>query len=424
MIKSAGAILAACILIGSLVVINPMLVGQGRLQDFLQSMARKTEFAVIQYDEVLGSGSSQFLYRGDTQRSGVMSVQKQIETMKVESVGPQLNYGIHTASKSSVAVDSSGYYIGTDEGKFNAYDFTGKLRWTIDSISSVRGIHGTATTDDLYVYVGNYRGHLFCIRKSDGKIMWDSVVADAIGTSPLLVGDFLYVTAEFNGKGGLVAKISRRTGEKIWSSEVFGEQSHSSPAISSDGRVVVVGDNAGFLRGLNSRTGDRSWIQKLGGEIKGTPLIAGDSVYVGSWGKDFCSFSALTGEKNWCVSLSGVVQASAAIDPLSGDLLVQTANKTSLLRLRARDGSVIWKQNYSVGSRIGISSPVVLTNPKKSSQILMGCKKKTICILDMKTGKEIAWASLPNTYSSVPSAFNDLILIALDEGGIATIRWK
>lgn len=411
-------------ILAAVIVINPMLIGQGQVTDFLLSSVRSTDLALLTYEKTQDAGSKQFLYRGDLQRSGQVFLSKPISgNLLLESVSEKLNFGVHTASKSSVAADASGYYVGSDEGRILAFDTSGKLRWEINAVSSVRGVHGTATTDDLYIYIGNYRGHLLCIRKTDGKIMWDTVIADAMGTSPLLVEDALYVTAEFNGKASLVAKVSRKTGEKIWVSEIFAEQSHSSPVISQEGRIIVVGDNTGILRGLDTKTGHRVWREKLGGEIKGTPVVLQGNVFVGSWGKDFCSFNVLSGEKNWCRSMPGLVQSSAAVDSQSGDLIVQTSSKSALMRIRPQDGKVVWQQNYSVGTRIGISSPVLLIDNQKKKRILVGCEKKELCLLDFETGKILSSVSLPQTYSAVPTVFGENIYISLDNGGIARIRW-
>lgn len=423
MIKNVLLALSFLSIVAAVVVINPMLRGKGQVTDFLLNSVRSTDLAVLLYQKTEEAGAVQFLYRGNAQRSGQVHLHRSMpEEITLESVTEKMNFGVHTASKSSVAVDVSGFYFGSDEGRFFAYDFPAKLRWQINAISSVRGIHGTAITDELYVYIGNYRGHLLCIRKSDGKIMWDAVIADAIGTSPLLVDEFLYVTAEFNGKGSLVAKLSRKTGEKIWVSEIFSDQSHSSPVISEEGRIVVVGDNTGTLRGLNAKTGMRVWREKLSGEIKGTPVVSQGNVFVGSWGKDFCSFNVLSGEKNWCRTMSGLVQSSASIEPLSGDLIVQTSSKASLMRLRAQDGKVVWQQNYVVGTRVGISSPVVLVDNRKQTRILAGCAKKDLCVLDSETGRIHSTVSLPETFSAVPTVFDDNIYLPLDQGGVAQIH--
>lgn len=422
MIKKLVFATSFLIVLTTLVVINPILIGNGNVADFLVGRIRTADLASVRYEETKDSGNTLFTYRGNSQRTGQVSLKVLRLRLVLDSISETLNFGVHTASKSSAAVDSSGYYVGTDEGRFLAYNLDGKLRWEVNAVSSMRGIHGTATTDELYIYIGNYRGHLLCLRKTDGKIMWDTVVADAIGTSPLLVEDFLYVTAEFNGKASLVAKLAKKTGEKIWVSEVFADQSHSSPAISEEGRMIVVGDNTGTLRGLDARTGERIWREKLGGEVKGTPMIFQGNVYIGSWGKDFCSFNVLSGEKNWCRTMPGMVQASAAVLPLSGDLIVQSSSKNSLLRLRARDGSIVWQQNYNVGTRIGISSPVVLVNSNNGIQILAGCAKKELCLLDPETGKSISSVSLPQVFSAVPSVFNEFIYLPLDNGGLARIR--
>lgn len=424
MIKGVFFLITFIVLVSSMALINPLLSGQMNVYQYRQNLQRDRGIATFINEETTEQkpGPPQFLYRSDNQRTGVHKVSNLFKKLETSHLGPQINFGIHTASKSSVAADDSGYYVGTDEGKLLAFDFNNQLRWEIDFISSGRGIHGTATTDNLYLYIGNYNGHLLCIRKSDGRIMWDVDLADAIGTSPLVAGDFIYVTAEYNKSASLVAKLSKKTGEKIWLSEIFGEQSHSSPALSEDERVVIVGDNAGILRGLDTRNGNRIWQQKLGGPIKGTPMIYSKNVFVGSWGKDFCSLNVASGENNWCVDVGGIVQSSAVLDPQSGDIIIQTANKTTLMKVDSQSGRLKWKMKFPAGARAGISSPVTIVSGKNQSQILATCNKGTLCLIDSKTGVVISSAEAGSAFSGAPTIFKNEVFISLDLGGISRIR--
>lgn len=426
MIRYFGLTVCFFIVLGSVIYLNPLLVSSEPVGTSFKKLSRQVDLSTFTFqiaESTAEESEVQFLYRGNFGRHGIAKISKPIKSFETSYEGSKINIGVHTASKSSVAVDDSGYYVGSDEGRLYAYGLDNKLKWSLQFASSRQGIHGTATTDEKYLYIGTYRGHVYCIRKEDGSIMWQTAIADAIGTSPLLVADALYVSAEYQGRSALMVKLSKSTGQKIWNTDLFREQTHSSPALSESGRILVLGDNAGILRGIDSLSGDEIWRVPMGGAIKGTPLIFENTVYAGSWGKEFCAFDVRSGSQLWCKSMSGNVQASAALEPASGDLIVLSATPSTLYRLAARDGRVLWKKKKPLG-REGLSSPVILKSSQGSAQLLAPCKKKTLCLIDLENGDDLAEVDLPQSLSGVPSIFKDEIFLALDMGGVLRLKMK
>ncbi len=54
----------------------------------------------------------------------------------------------------------------------------------------------------------------------------------------------------------------------------------SSPALSGDGRAVVLGANDGKLYALRTDTGTELWDLRIGGKVSGSPTLAGNRIYV------------------------------------------------------------------------------------------------------------------------------------------------
>lgn len=418
--------IAYCALVISILLyMNPLLLMKGNLGSFNQELQNRSELPRVYYTgqaEQVDGGPLQFLYRGNEGRWGTAAISKPAKSLELVYTGPTINYGVHTASKSSVAVDDSGYYVGSDDGRFYAYDFQNQLRWSIDFLSSQRGVHGTATLDRDSIYIGNYSGHLLRLDKKTGSILWDVVLADAVGTSPLLVGDNLFVSAEYSKKKAKLEKIEKKSGKKIWESVHFSEQTHSSPSLSEDGKTVFVGDNQGLLRAFDAQSGQLLWFVHLSGPIKDTPVAVGSVVYVGAWGNEFCALDQHTGQSLWCTSLEGLIQGSAAWDPNSHDVIVQTSAKSSLVRLDHTDGHIVWRKNFKVGMRAGLSSPVVLVSASGLTQILAACGKKNLCLIGMQDGAVLSKVDLSSVFSNVPSIYHDEIFMAPDGGGMIRIK--
>ena len=73
-----------------------------------------------------------------------------------------------------------------------------------------------------------------------------------------------------------------RTGGLLWAYE--GMSSSSSTAAVADG-LVYIADGSGRLHCLDSDTGKPYWVQPLGGQVWGSPLVADGKVYLGTTGR-------------------------------------------------------------------------------------------------------------------------------------------
>jgi outer membrane protein assembly factor BamB len=82
---------------------------------------------------------------------------------------------------------------------------------------------------------------------------------------------------------GFMVALNLADGKLLWRSDYFGEQSHSSPALSEDGQLVFAGANNHYFFALRADTGELAWKADLNGEIKGTPMVYGGRVFISSW---------------------------------------------------------------------------------------------------------------------------------------------
>ena len=96
---------------------------------------------------------------------------------------PEINVGIHSASKASIALDNERLYVGSDTSWFYAFSLEGKLIWKFYSGSAFQGVHSTAAVDDDTVYFGSYRGTLYALDKITGNLRWMKILGHTIGAS-------------------------------------------------------------------------------------------------------------------------------------------------------------------------------------------------------------------------------------------------
>jgi len=152
------------------------------------------------------------------------------------------------------------------------FDLDGNMQWqTIlgkEWVTSFPGSRSAPTIVGDLIYVGTGMGDLYCVRTSDGSLVWSKdFTEDFQGIYPLH-GHFeaAVISGEkvFWTPGGLtynVVALNRMTGELIWSNPGFGERSGYNPGklVVHDGRELFVTFTSAKLLGLDAETGELLW---------------------------------------------------------------------------------------------------------------------------------------------------------------------
>jgi outer membrane protein assembly factor BamB len=178
---------------------------------------------------------------------------------------------------------------------------------------------GTSSSPALYddtLYVGNdglKNIHFYAFDPKDGSVRWKFPVKKQIFSSPAVDGGVVFVHvrddhiyALDSQSGALIWKTPSPSPQRFWD-PVFMDPSKSSPAV--DGKRVYVGIHRD-LTALDRRTGTVLWKTATGRKVDSTPLIVGETIYVGSDDKHFYAFEAATGKKLWSYKTKGRVSSS------------------------------------------------------------------------------------------------------------------
>lgn len=330
-----------------------------------------------------------------------------------------LNVGIHGASKSSPAVDSSGIYVGTDAGAFFALDFDGRVRWQLRIPDAVRGIHGTAVLSEDTVYFGAYNGVFYALDKRSGSIRWTKKLGDAIGASPVLFGEAIYISVETGHPDGFMVKLVARTGELLWTSGWLGEQSHSSPTLMPEKNLVMAGSNNGEFWAFDMETGIRKSSWRLLDAMKSTAAATADAVFFTSWEKRLLALNvAADFHLRWALQLEAPSQSSPTIVPSLG-LVVVADQAAQVAGVEMSTGKVLWQRQFKTGRFI--ASSLVTSSPAGDVVVWTACDEKKLCGLSAKTGKTLTTISLRANLSGVPVGIANRLYVALDgvDGGLS-----
>merc|ERR1712195_34198 len=159
---------------------------------------------------------------------------------------------------------------------------------------------------------------------------------------------------------------SHSPGSKI-RSFATGKYVDSSPALSSDGKVVYIGSYDNNLYAVNALTGSKIWSFSTRGAVESSPTLSSDGkvVYVGSTDTSLYAVNALTGSKIWSFSTGDATWGGPVTSSvLSSDdkvVYIGCSGYTSLYAVNVSTASKIWA--FANGNQVE-SSPVLSSDGK------------------------------------------------------------
>lgn len=111
-------------------------------------------------------------------------------------------------------------------------------------------------------------------------------------------------TGVSRAEGGLV-------GELLWRSEIGGKRGFSSPVVFGD--TVFVGSGDRRLYAVDAASGEERWRFETGGRVESSPSVDSGTVYVGSDDGYLYALDAESGAERWSFGTGGKVRSSPAI---------------------------------------------------------------------------------------------------------------
>jgi outer membrane protein assembly factor BamB len=158
-----------------------------------------------------------------------------------------------------------------------AYDRqTGKQLWQteihrghFDTKGNKKSSHASSSVacdgERLFINFLNHDAIWTTALDRQGTILWQTKIADFVnhqgfGSSPILYGPLVLVSADSKGGAGRVAGLNRMTGETVWSIERPKLPNYCSPiVVNAAGRDQVVMIGCDLVMGLDPLTGKTLW---------------------------------------------------------------------------------------------------------------------------------------------------------------------
>jgi outer membrane protein assembly factor BamB len=190
-------------------------------------------------------------------------------------------------------------------------------------------------------------GHVWVLRRSDGRLLWHYTVGSPVESSPIVL-DGVDVFGAWNGT---VTALDLRTHRVRWRRS-FGCKITSSAAYA--GGTIYIGDYCGRLLALRASNGALRWSRAVDGRVYGTPAVAGGRVFVpSSTGGSLTAFST-RGAYLWRRHFGSYVYSSPAV--AAGRVFVGSYSGV-FYALSARTGATVWA--HATGGPISGAATVV-----------------------------------------------------------------
>jgi len=217
-----------------------------------------------------------------------------------------------------------------------------------------------------------------------------------------------------------------QTGKRLWSlriGDIFGE-----PVL--DGDRIYVGTDAATMLCLNMTGANRvAWRFDAGASMRGTPAVAGDSVYVAAENGFIYSLNKQTGKRKWSYQVKEgeprALQMFSTPTIADGILYVGAANRY-LYALNAETGGLVWRYRLSDWVR---ARPVA-----QDGAVYVATLDGTVsCLRSGASGPRLVWSRKAGSYQILADLVLDqdnllvnsseLFLYSLDVRD-GSLRWR
>ena len=283
---------------------------------------------------------------------------------------------------------------GAGQGSLCALDlYTGEVRWQKQMGGSVRSV---PVVDGSKVFATASDGSVYCMEVSTGQLIWRTVVCQegtTIPASPLILKDHDYIQSVIIGTYG-------------------------GPQGREDGKLIALDER-----------GRKLWEQKTGGNVRGTPAIDHDSVYVSSFRNApsagiIMAFDVRTGKPLWPEPFKVQGQPSDsksygfAASPLiaSNSLSIGSLNG-QMFALYTTNGKPIWDSKRNIGGPIATAAAAV------ENLLIFGSNDGSVYAIDTMNGERVWDYALGGAVLTSATVKDGVVYIGSDNGMVAALAW-
>ncbi len=319
-------------------------------------------FLLVNVKFVLSSEVIWNTYRGNTQRWGYSDSQFSPPLMEA------FRYNSNATFSSPIYANGK-IFVGSGDKNLYCFDAeTGNILWTYETDGAITH---APTYDNGKIYFGSVDGYFFCLDENNPqKYFWRYITYSKIYVSPLVIGNIVYFASE----NGLVYAFDKITGKEVWNTP-FLTQGKINSAIAGDDTSIFFISQDGNLYAVHPLTGSLLWKKIVGPNVKSTPVIKENYVYILNNMGQLLAIDRTTRNQDWYYNLGQDTNTTPAI---SGDLAIILGKNGKIACVDLKTGKARWERTLS-GSFD--TSPVVT-----DKYIFVGDSASTLYMLSIENG--------------------------------------
>ncbi|RMF48299.1 MAG: hypothetical protein D6755_04020 [Anaerolineae bacterium] len=319
-----------------------------------------------------------------------------------------------------LAADENTAYVAYQNHVYAVDTSNGSLRWQYPQEASRSRTFFAAPvlTPNGELLVGDYASVLVSLNPENGQENWRFEAAARFVGSPLSTENAIYApTAD----GALYALDLQ--GNPIWDTPFHSDKAlWATPIL--DGDTLYVGSMDHTLYALNAADGSLIWKTQLDGALNSAPLLLNGRLYIGTFAQQVVALDAANGDILWTVDTDGWVWATP--QALGERLFVGDVSGT-FYAINLQDGSLDWRitPDGAITSNATIAQDTVYFTTESGSLYAVapddGSTRWTYQVQDAQLygAPQVSGQSI----LIAPTAKDNTLLIALDLQ-TGTQRWS
>jgi outer membrane protein assembly factor BamB len=311
--------------------------------------------------------------------------------------------------KSSVAIQQSRVFVGSDDGKLHAFSLTdGKEIWSTELGGPIES--SPLVLGDL-VCVGSSDGNLYAVASGSGEVRWKYATGDRILGAPnagRLPGDAgqIIVVGSYDCK---MHAVDAATGAARWTFDT-GNFVNGAAAI-SEGRVIFGGCD-GKLHVLQLTNGQPIGEIEVGAYVAGSCAVHGNMAWVGHFGNEVACADLSTAQVRWVYrAAQEPFYSSPAVDATR---VVIGGRDGQLYCLGRQSGQRLW--TFKAKGIID-SSPVIC-----GSAVVFGSEDGRLYLVNLADGQLLWSYEIGKPIDASPAVAGGIVVIGANDGVIYAFR--
>ncbi|WP_224248301.1 outer membrane protein assembly factor BamB family protein [Hyalangium gracile] len=323
---------------------------------------------------------------------------------------PSWEYAPREFATPAVDPDSGRIITLTRDGIIRGVAPGGQVDW---SFKTANRFSAGALVHEGIAYVPGGDGNLYALDARTGELKWKYEAGESLATTPVLAGSLVLVASEAD----TLFAVDVETGKWAWQyrrDQPSGFTIHgtSSPLVKGD--TVYLGFSDGYLVALDAKGGTTKWEKSLAGgaseylDVDTQPVVddAG-RLYVASYQGGLYALEAETGDVEWSSSVAGITSLLAR-----GEIVFATGNGRVDAYL-GETGRLLWSHN--LGERAG-------RRPVLARGMLLVPNQRALLFVDPKTGQSrLAW-NPGDGISAAPTVAGSTAYVLSNNGYLYELR--